>query len=335
MYKNGKCVVCGLTSNYIFGQFDHNGSCKTCRDFRHENKEFKGVSALIREVDLGEDDKMGVTVSGGKDSIYLWAKMVEIFGNDHVTAFCYYRPGITHPLAMENVKNTGRILNAPFYVYTDETAYERLRTNFRILLDNPQPALVRVALCSGCRYGITKTLLLKEYPELDFDNNLEVLRRDQKFKYKNNDTKDNNFSIDYEYQLFDYDNYCENNPEEIEKYVVEHFNWKKSDRSWHFDCKIEDFKDVFYYGMLGYTECDFKYSAMVRYGLLSREESIRLTEEHHRSIRDGFTGLAAKLEDLGFKELVPLLKNFYDSSVFLSLKPSVYSKLAKKYACRL
>ena len=363
MCKDGRCTVCGLTMDYRFGGFDRSGTCKTCRTFDYEESSFDGVDALKRDVDLQPGEKIGVTVSGGKDSIYLWAKMVEIFGKENVMAFCYYRPGITHPLAMENVRNTGKILGAEYYVHTDTSAYERLKTNFKILLDDPQPALVRVALCSGCRYGITKTLhdigaqmgitkyisgasylelapfkeeylqakspsgdiddgferLIAEYPELDFSNNLEILRRDQKFKYKNNDTKDNNFQTDYSYRLFDYDNYCENNPREIEKYVVEHFGWKKSDRSWHFDCKIEDFKDALYYGMIGYTECDFKYSAMVRYGLLSREESVRLTEEHHKSIAEGLPILTKKLVEMGLGELAPALADFYAESPFLSV----------------
>ena len=363
MCKNEKCTVCGLTTDYHFGEFDSTGTCKACRTFKDEAKSFRGIDALRRDVNLQSGEKLGVTVSGGKDSIYLWAKMVEIFGAENVAAFCYYRPGITHPLAMANVRNTERILRAKCFVHTDKTAYERLKTNFRILLNNPQPAAVRVLLCSGCRYGITKTLhdmgaamgitkyisgasylelapfkeeylqakspfgdiddgferLLTEYPERDFGCNLDVLRRDQHFKYKNNDTKDNNFQTGYAYQLFDYDNYCENNPKEIESYVVEHFDWKKSDRSWHFDCKIEDFKDALYYGMLGYTECDFKYSAMVRYGLMTREESIRLTNEHHNSIRDGLPGLTAKLHDMGLGTLAPDLARFYAESSFLSV----------------
>lgn len=362
MCKDGRCNVCGLTTDYYFGEFDTSGSCKNCRDFSREEKSFKGVEALVKDVDLQAEEKLGVTVSGGKDSIYLWAKMVEVFGADRVVAFCYYRPGITHPLAMSNVIKTGKILRAPVQIHTDKSAYERLERNFRILLQRPQPALVRVALCSGCRYGITKTLhdmgnrehitkyisgasylelapfkeeylqakspigdiddgferLLKEYPELDFDNNLEILSKDQHFKYKNNDTKDNNFGEKYEYKLFDYDNYCENNPEEIERYVVEHFDWKKSDRSWHFDCKIEDFKDALYYGMLGYTECDFKYSAMVRYGLLTREECVRMTDAHHESIRNGLPGLIKKLKKMGLQSLVPDLVRFYETSHFLT-----------------
>ena len=363
MCKDGRCTMCGLTTDYQFGEFDSTGTCRTCRTFDSGKRNFKGIEALKRDVDLQPGEKIGVTVSGGKDSIYLWAKMVEAFGKENVAAFCYYRPGITHPLAMENVRNTEKILGVKCYVHTDLTAYERLKTNFRILLNRPQPALVRVALCSGCRYGITKTLhdigaemgitkyisgasylelapfkeeylqakspsndiddgferLLAEYPELDFSDNFKILRRDQKFKYKNNDTKDNNFQSNYSYRLFDYDNYCENNPAEIERYVVEHFNWQKSDRSWHFDCKIEDFKDALYYGMLGYTECDFKYSAMVRHDLLTREESIRLTDEHHRSIRNGLPVLTAKLYEMGLRELAPDLAGFYAASPFLSV----------------
>ena len=88
MCKDGRCNVCGLTSDYFFGGFDKAGTCRTCRTFVDKTTFFKGADALKRDVNLQPGEKLGVTVSGGKDSIYLWARMAEIFGADNVLAFC-------------------------------------------------------------------------------------------------------------------------------------------------------------------------------------------------------------------------------------------------------
>ena len=38
-------------------------------------------------INLQEGEKFGVTVSGGKDSLYAWYKLVEYFGPEKVVAF--------------------------------------------------------------------------------------------------------------------------------------------------------------------------------------------------------------------------------------------------------
>ena len=151
-----RCRQCGLTERYEFAEIDGEGACKYCRGF-HE-RAFKGQDGLIEDLDLGPTEAVGATVSGGKDSIFMWGSLVELLGKDHVTAFCYYRPGITSETAMANIRKTQAILGTELVVLTDSDAYGRFRRNLEILLDNPRPEMVRVLLCAGCRYGITKAL---------------------------------------------------------------------------------------------------------------------------------------------------------------------------------
>lgn len=44
-------------------------------------------------------------MSGGKDSIYMWAKLCEMLGADHVVAFHHHKVGLTHPYASENIED--------------------------------------------------------------------------------------------------------------------------------------------------------------------------------------------------------------------------------------
>lgn len=355
-----KCISCALTSEYSYLDLNEEKECKYCRRFKR--KTFKGLNQLVRDVNLANGEKIGITVSGGKDSIYMWSVLTELFGKNNVIAFTYYRPLLTHPLALENIRSAEAILGTRLVIIEDKSAFERFKRNFSILIKNPDPAMIRVLLCVGCRYGITENLYregerhnvrkyisgasylelapFKEellqaksknndideglevglilYPELDFDDNLALIRRDQKYKYKNNDTLDNNISgTDYRYELFDFDDYVENNPEFIENEVMQKLNWKSTERSWHFDCIIEEFKDMFYYGLLGYTEMNFKLSAMVRYKLISKQAAEERLRVCNHNIKYSYSKMKEMLKQYGLEDSIPYLKSFYQSSKYL------------------
>lgn len=366
------CKRCILPGSYQFADTDESGECKFCRNF--EEKTFAGAEKLISDLNLKEGERLGITVSGGKDSIYMWGFLADLLGADRIEAFCYYRPGITSEVAIDNVKKTQKILGARVHIIEDRTAYNRFRRNLEILLDKPDPAAVRVLLCAGCRYGITGRLyeegrkygvtkyisgasylelapfkeeilaakaqgekknldagfeaLLENYPELNYGNNLEIIKRDQHYKYKNNDTMCNQIQTAADIQLFDFDNYFENNPERIEKLVKERFGWRKTNRSWHFDCIVEDIKDVFYYGMLGYTEMDFKLSAMVRYGLLTREEAQKRIREEAYKLAHSYPKMRQTLQEHKLDHMEAKLKELYRNSPYLVLEEEEGEKIA-------
>ena len=151
-----RCAACGLPAAYQGAEIDEKGRCRFCRSF--EKREFPGADRLKEDVALGEGEKLGVTVSGGKDSVFMWSVLSELFGGQNVTAFMHYKPGITSPVALENVRKASEILGSETVIITDEKAYERFRANLGLLMMHPKPELVRVLLCAGCRYGITGML---------------------------------------------------------------------------------------------------------------------------------------------------------------------------------
>lgn len=55
-------------------------------------------------------------VSGGKDGLYAWMALCEIYGGDRVIAFNYHRTGIVHELAYQNILNASKILNSELVI---------------------------------------------------------------------------------------------------------------------------------------------------------------------------------------------------------------------------
>lgn len=344
LYKNMKnvkmnnfsrigCDYCVIPHDYKTAEFkiDNKGKkiCNYCE--KHVIQEFKGLDQLKKDIDLQDNEKIGIMVSGGKDGLYAWMTLCEMFGSDRVVAFNHHKTGIVHDLAYQNIINASKILNSELVVVKDDDFLPRFKNNLESFLKNPDPAMVRVALCAGCRYGITGELyetayskykiskfvsaasylelapfkgeLLKEKGNgnskyglirglaenvnYNFPDNIEIILRDDNLEYKAKNKKGKILSQEFsKYQLFDFDNYIPNNPQKYEEAVKEKLNWKRPERSWHFDCLVETFKDFFYYGLLGYTETEFKLSQMIRYKLLTREEALDQLESYYVTMND-------------------------------------------------
>ena len=363
--NDNECTKCGLTTAYSYSKLNDYKECKFCQNFQRKN--FLGKEKLLADVDLQPGEKIGVTISGGKDSVYMLGVLSEILGAENIYALSYYRPGISNPIALDNVKRITDILGVKLYVYTDTVAYKRFRRNFELLLSNPKPEAVRVLLCAGCRYGITEQLykegikhnivkyfsgasylelapfkeelienrsqckdadeglekIIAEYPDLDYDDNLMIIRRDHHYKYKNNDTGRVQINTELAIKLFDFDDYFENNPEKIEDIVRHKYGWKNENRSWHFDCIIEDIKDVFYYALLGYTEMDFRVAAMVRYGLITKEQARKIITAQADKIAHSYPEMLECLKKHKLEHLIPQLKKLYQTSQYLNNKCSI------------
>lgn len=345
------CCSCGLTSRYN-GANVKKGKCKFCRSFQEPRN--KGSKQLIKDLNLQQTEKLGLTLSGGKDSIFMVDKLCKLIGADHVVAFNHYKTGLVHPLAQQNIVNAQKCLGFHLEVIRDDEMQYHFRRNLSTLLDDPRADVVRMVLCTGCRYGITKNIYkvgnrmgikkfvsgasylelapfkeelikdphevinyLSSVPGYCYDNNLEEIKRDSSLKYKNNLTgKDGKGSCDGN-ELFDFDQYFSNDPEAVEEYVIKHLDWQRPERSWHFDCLVEEIKDVFYYGLLGYTETDFKLSSMVRYGLLSREEADHQLAIVNYRLEHGIKHTMYLLDVLGCSELKPKMVKFYKNSKYL------------------
>lgn len=357
------CDECILPVNYTFGDYKkHEGQtkCKFCRNFKEPD--FKGKKEFIKEINLQKGEKLGITVSGGKDSMFAWHYLVNCFGSENVVAFNHKKTGLVHPLATQNLNVAKEILKTELIVIEDKGMLKRFKKNFEALLNNPSPEMVRVALCAGCRFGITEALYSKgdelgikkyvsaaSYLELapfkeelltqkgygddkvglmeglkvndcyDFDDNLTYILRDHEYKYKGKlSCDDDKITMFKNYELYDLDKYMANTPQQIEEFVIENLNWVRPERSWHYDCLIEEIKDVLYYGMLGYTESDFKLSAMVRHKLITSEEAKYQIEIVRSMIRNSFPQTVEFLRSVGLDHLVGKMSEFYETSEYLA-----------------
>lgn len=218
--------------------------------------DFLGADQLIKDLNLRGKEQVGVTVSGGKDSLDTWMWLVDNLGPEKVVAFNHQKAGLVHPTAAEN----------PLY---------------------------------------------------DHDDNLQVIMLEDEHCHKVQLTGGGSFSLYPGVRYFDFDQYFPNIPDETELKVKERLGWQRPARSWHFDCLIEQFKDLFYYGLLGYTETDYYLSAMIRHGLISREEAVARLMEMRTEVINSQGAIFELMGQLGVDHLIPQVTEFYESSPFL------------------
>ena len=154
------CDFCVTPDHYKTAHFTtlKNGKqiCNYCKN--HVRKQFKGIKQLKEDINLKEGEKIGVMVSGGKDGLYAWMTLCNIFGPENVIAFNHHKSGLVHPFAYENLLNASRILKSQLIIVEDNDFIIRFRKNLEAFVKKPDPAMTRVALCAGCRYGITGNL---------------------------------------------------------------------------------------------------------------------------------------------------------------------------------
>ncbi len=354
------CHRCVMPENYsgisIIGE---NGMriCSACKD--HKERSFEGADGLIRNLNLDSHEKVGVTVSGGKDSLYAWMHLVEFFGPERVVAFNHHKLGLVHPIADENILKAAKILNSEAVIAKDESFFPRFVRNLEAFLQKPDVAMIKVVLCAGCRYGIrgqmfheglklgiSKFVNANSYLEQNpfkisllnikgkgnyADGILAGLHENE--GYLQGDTMDV-IKRDHEYwpsgkvfsempefysqiQHFSFDRYFPSHPDACQKAVKKNLEWKCPERSWHFDCQVESFKDLFYYGLLGYTETESKLSAMVRHGLLNRDMAIQELNDYHEKMRFAKTEVEGLLKEIGISHLLPEINDFCEKSQFL------------------
>jgi len=153
------CDFCVLVKGYESAFFEKRNNktiCNFCENFREQ--EPLGVDQLIKKLSLKAKEKIGVTVSGGMDSLHVWAYMVKLFGYERVVAFNHYKMGLVHPIALENLMTAEKILSSKLIQINDHKFFHRFKKNIFALLKKPDPAVVRVVLCAGCRTGISQEI---------------------------------------------------------------------------------------------------------------------------------------------------------------------------------
>ena len=115
------CDFCVTPDHYKTAHFTtlKNGKqiCNYCKN--HVRKQFKGIKQLKEDINLKEGEKIGVMVSGGKDGLYAWMTLCNIFGPENVIAFNHHKSGLVHPFAYENLLNASRILKSQLIIVED------------------------------------------------------------------------------------------------------------------------------------------------------------------------------------------------------------------------
>jgi len=355
----GQCVLPVGYAGASFSEIDGESSCNFCLD--HEEPNFLGGEKLIQDLNLVPDEQVGVMVSGGKDSLYAWMWFVDKLGPDKVVGFNHNKIGLTHPLAEGNLIRAAKILGSQLIRVNDSEMLPRFQKNLSVLLEKPDEAMVRVALCAGCRHGISGVLFaegekmgitkyisaasylelapfkgavmqlkgdgderegllvgLKENSGYDHGDNVKVIMREDDHCHKGQLTAGGSYDLYPGIVYFDFDNYFPNIPEKTEELVKERLGWERPERSWHFDCEIETFKDLFYYGLLGYTETDYNLSAQIRFGLIERDEAIARLLKARKGIINSRPEVFDLMKRLGVEALIPKVDKFYCESLFLS-----------------
>lgn len=331
--------------------------CSACND--HKERFFEGAEGLINNLNLGSKERVGVTVSGGKDSLYAWMHLVELLGSKRVVAFNHHKTKLVHPIAEENIQKAAKILDSEAVIVRDESFFPRFVRNLEAFLRKPDAAMIKVVLCSGCRYGIRGQMFHEglKFGISKFVNANSYLEQNP-FKiallnakgsgsyaegiltglhenedYLQGDTMDV-IKRDHEYwpsgkvfsempkfysqiQHFSFDRYFPSNPDVCQKAVEKHLGWTCPERSWHFDCQVESFKDLFYYGLLGYTETESKLSAMVRHGLIGRDTAIEKLNSYRERMQFAKTEVEKLLEEMDISYLLPAINAFCEKSQFL------------------
>lgn len=354
------CQWCVMPENYSgLAIVDFNGTriCSSCND--HRERSFEGAEGLINNLNLGSQERVGVTVSGGKDSLYAWMHLVELLGSERVVAFNHHKAKLVHPIAEENIQKAAKILDSEAVIVRDESFFPRFTRNMEAFLQKPDAAMVKVVLCSGCRYGIRGQMFHEglKFGISKFVNANSYLEQNP-FKiallstkgngsyaegvltglhenegYLQGDTMDA-IKRDHEYwpsgkvfsempefysqiQHFSFDRYFPSNPAVCQEAVERRLDWKCPERSWHFDCQVESFKDLFYYGLLGYTETESKLSAMVRHGLINRDMAIEKLNAYRERMQFAKTEVEYLLEEMDIAHLLPAINDFCEKSHFL------------------
>ncbi len=262
-----RCAKCGLLMSYPGATTEESaqGVCDYCKNFKR--KEFKGEELLKKE--FNEKEKIGVTVSGGKDSIFVWNWAVQTFGADRVIAFNHRKVGMVHPLAAANIEKASEILQSKIIYMDDEEFYPRFIRNLRTYINHPDAAILRAVVCAGCRYGISNAIFekcngmgiekvingssyleaapFKSYHMGKFGEGNEtrgllkgIISEDEYLEKNNIQTiiRDHfnchekdlaNKKNEYGIKYIDFYDYIENKPQEVKRYVEKYLEWKHPD----------------------------------------------------------------------------------------------------------
>lgn len=153
-----KCRECLLPENYPGIEFDKEGVCNYCLNYK--KAKYKGKEKLdkVFESIRHENNKYDciVGISGGRDSSYALYYLVKKF-NLKILAYSADN-GFIPEEAKSNMKKMTDILNVKLVIEKHNFLKKCIRHNVMSWMRNPSAAMIPM-ICCGCRLGIFRGLL--------------------------------------------------------------------------------------------------------------------------------------------------------------------------------
>lgn len=301
------CKNCGIPSNYPDASFNEEGVCNLCESFEEYQKNvasyFKSMDNLKSEIlSLGENKEKEydclMLLSGGKDSSYALAKLVEL--GLHVLAWTLDN-GFISENAKENINNTVNKLGVDhLYGSTDamnaifRDSLERHQNvcngcfktvytlSTKLALEKNIPVIV-TGLSRGQFFEtrLTEELFLKDhFDPADID---QIILETRKSYHRSKDAVSEYLDVSMfetdevftKVSFVDFYRFSDVSLSEMYAYLEEKIGWRRpKDTGRSTNCIINDLGIFVHKRKKGYHNYAFPYSWDVRVGHKKREETI-------------------------------------------------------------
>ena len=353
------CVNCGLPSNYPGAYYDEAGVCNLCNSFesyqRQARQYFRGTEELralfeeIKSTQQSEYDCL-VLLSGGKDSSYALARLVEMdlkvlaftldngyiseqakanirrvvdtLGVDHI----FGETSAMNEIFVDSLKRHSNVCNGCFKtIYTLST---------KIALDKGIPYIV-TGLSRGQFFETRLTEELFREKEVDVSKIDQTILEARKAYHKVNDAVCQlldvsmfaDDSVFEKVKFLDFYRYTDVSLEEMMVYLEEKLPWKRpTDTGRSTNCLINQVGIYIHKKERGYNNYAFPYSWDVRIGHKTRDEALYeinepIEEKEVRKI----------LEEIGYTEVLEKFTTQKSLTAFYTASEEVEEQEVKAY----
>ncbi len=324
------CSNCGIPSNYPGITFNQDRVCSLCESFedyqRNVSSYFKSFDNLKSEIlGLGENRETGydclMLLSGGKDSSYALAKLVELdlkvlaftldngFISDNAKANIDH---VTSRLGVDHVYGTTEAMNAIFrdsierHQNVCNGCFKTVYTlSTKLALDKEIPVIV-TGLSRGQFFEtrLTEELFVKEnFDPSDIDN---IILEARKSYHRSKDAVSEYLDVSMfetdevfdKVSFIDFYRFSDVSLSEMMQYLEEKIGWKRpEDTGRSTNCIINDLGIYVHKKRKGYHNYAFPYSWDVRVGHKKREETIDELNDHLSQEE-----IDQLMDDIGFHE---------------------------------
>jgi len=326
-----RCRVCILPDSMPGVSLDETGKCNYCRNFeqlysedtdeKREALRLKLESVLEKYRGKGKYDFL-VPMSGGKDGLFILYELAHKH-KAKVLAF-NIDTGFRSELAVRNMENAVKKLGVDFVVYkpNEQTLFKLFRT---FLTESGEfccvcNRLIKVASLEIAKKFDVPMIMMGAYGKYAAAYDHASPARYTNYYYYCNVLERANLDVgDYKDfagdspmmesikkrakknpQLFDPLNYIDPGIDNLKKTIIEELEWQSpSEEIQHGDCLLNPLKDYLMNRKWGYSEITQAYSSLVRNGIMSRDEALRMAEEEEDEVRTPPPVLEMFLEKIG------------------------------------